>query len=75
MPRALIVDDDLGFRLGLAEAVAREGLDVVTAGSLAEARADIASAAPDVVLLDLSLPDGSGMELLRELEALRSPPA
>jgi two-component system response regulator AtoC len=74
MPRALIVDDDLGFRLGLAEAVAREGLDVVTAGSLAEARADIASAAPDAVLLDLSLPDGSGMELLRDLEALLEPP-
>ena len=74
MARALIVDDDLGFRLGLADAVGREGLDVATAGSLAEARADIAGAAPDAVLLDLSLPDGNGMELLPELEALLEPP-
>ena len=74
MARALIVDDDLGFRLGLAEAVGREGLEVATAGSLAEARADVARAAPDVVLLDLSLPDGSGMELLPDLEALPEPP-
>jgi two-component system, NtrC family, response regulator AtoC len=74
MARALIVDDDLGFRLGLAEAVGREGLEVATAGSLAEARADIARAAPDAVLLDLSLPDGNGMEFLPDLEALAEPP-
>jgi DNA-binding NtrC family response regulator len=74
MARALIVDDDLGFRLGLADAVGREGLDVATAGSLAEARADIARAAPDAVLLDLSLPDGNGMELLPDLESLLEPP-
>jgi DNA-binding NtrC family response regulator len=74
MARALVVDDDLGFRLGLADAVGREGLDVATAGSLAEARDQIASAAPDVVLLDLSLPDGNGIELLPELESLPEPP-
>jgi DNA-binding NtrC family response regulator len=74
MARALIVDDDLGFRLGLADAVGREGLDVATAGSLAEARADIAGAAPDAILLDLSLPDGNGMELLPDLESLPEPP-
>jgi DNA-binding NtrC family response regulator len=74
MARALVVDDDLSFRLGLADAVRREGLDVAIASSLAEARREIAAATPDVVLLDLSLPDQSGMELLPELEALPEPP-
>jgi DNA-binding NtrC family response regulator len=74
MARALIIDDDLGFRLGLADAVAREGLEVFTAGTLAEARAEMAAAAPHVVLLDLSLTDGNGMELLPELAALPEPP-
>jgi DNA-binding NtrC family response regulator len=74
MARALIVDDDVNFRLGLADAVRREGLDVVTASSLAEARREIAAAVPDVVLLDLSLPDQNGMDLLPELEALPEPP-
>jgi DNA-binding NtrC family response regulator len=74
MARALIIDDDLAFRLGLADAVRREGLEVFTAGTLAEARAEIAVAAPHVVLLDLSLTDGNGMELLPELAALPDPP-
>jgi DNA-binding NtrC family response regulator len=74
MARALVVDDDVSFRLGLADAVRREGLDVVTACTLAEARREIASALPDVVLLDLNLPDQNGMELLPELESLSEPP-
>jgi len=74
MARALIVDDDLSFQLGLAEAVRGEGLEVSTASNLAEARAEIAAEAPDAVLLDLSLPDGNGMDLLPEVESLREPP-
>jgi two-component system, NtrC family, response regulator AtoC len=74
MARALVVDDDLSFRLGLADAVRREGLDVATASSFAEARREIAETPPDVVLLDLSLPDQRGMDLLPDLEALPEPP-
>ncbi len=74
MARALIVDDDVSFRLGLADAVRHEGLDVVTASSLAEARREIAAAVPDVVLLDLNLPDQNGMDFLPELEGLPEPP-
>jgi DNA-binding NtrC family response regulator len=74
MARALIVDDDVSFRLGLADAVGREGLDVVGASSVAEARREIAVAVPDVVLLDLNLPGESGMDLVPELEALPEPP-
>ena len=61
MPQALIVDDDLNFLLGLAEVVTGEGFTARTARSLADARKELANGAPDIVLIDLNLPDGSGM--------------
>ena len=72
-PRALIVDDDQGFVLGLAELVRREGFVVASAGSLKEARQQIASRLPDIVLVDLRLPDGNGLDLLDSLEPTTAP--
>src|SRR5262245_26197318 len=63
---ALLVDDDRGFRESLGMIVAREGYKVTEAGSLLEARQHIAASYPDVVLVDLMLPDGEGTELLRD---------
>jgi DNA-binding NtrC family response regulator len=63
---ALVVDDDRGFRESLALLVGREGFDVQTAADLTEARRRFAVAYPDLVLVDLQLPDGSGVELLRD---------
>jgi two-component system, NtrC family, response regulator AtoC len=68
MPHALIIDDDVHSRDALAELVADEGFTTATAGSLADARERL-DPAPDVILLDLILPDGNGMELLRDLPA------
>ena len=68
---ALVVDDHTDFRESLALLVAREGYRVRQASSLSEARERIAEQAPDVVLADLGLPDGSGIDLLRE-EAIGS---
>jgi DNA-binding NtrC family response regulator len=73
MPHALIVDDDLSFLLGLAEVVGREGFTTATASSVAQARAEVAKQAPDVLLTDLQLPDGSGMDLLQENSGAGSP--
>jgi two-component system response regulator DevR len=66
--RVAIVGDHPVFTRGLAASLsAREGLELVGAAkTLAEARALLASTPCDVVLLDLRLPDGSGVELLRE---------
>jgi len=69
MSRALVVDDDLSFMMAVAELVQREGFAVDTAGTLAEARQHLASDPPDVVLVDLKLPDGGGLELLADLPA------
>ena len=67
MSRALVVDDDLSFMMGVAELVEREGFETATANSLGEARTRLKEDPPDVVLVDLMLPDGSGIELLGEL--------
>jgi DNA-binding NtrC family response regulator len=67
MPHALIVDDDVNFLLGLAEVVGREGFTTSTASSLNEARTELSRGLPDVLLIDLQLPDGSGMELVQEM--------
>jgi two-component system response regulator AtoC len=63
---ALVVDDNPGFRESLGLLVAREGFEVHTAGSLEEARDCLATAHVDVVLVDVRLPDGDGIELLRD---------
>ncbi len=69
MPHALLVDDDVNFVLGLAEVVGREGFTTKAAHTLKEARAEIGRAMPDIVLVDLHLPDGTGLDLFRDLEA------
>jgi DNA-binding NtrC family response regulator len=73
MPHALLVDDDLGFVLGLAEAVQHEGFTVSTATTLAQAREELARQEPDALLVDLQLPDGSGLDLVQPAEG-RLPP-
>ncbi|MGH8487861.1 MAG: sigma-54-dependent transcriptional regulator [Gammaproteobacteria bacterium] len=69
MSHALIVDDDLNALAGLAELVGRQGFTTDTASSLGEARDKMARRRPDVVLLDLLLPDGNGMDLFQDIES------
>jgi DNA-binding NtrC family response regulator len=68
-PRALIVDDDANLRRSLEILVQRESFTTRTAGSLAEAQLKLADYRPDVVLMDLKLPDGDGLQWLRSQEA------
>jgi DNA-binding NtrC family response regulator len=60
---ALVVDDDADFRDSLSLLVEREGFRVLAAGSVAAAREILEEASPGVVVVDLSLPDGSGLDL------------
>ena len=73
MPRALIVDDDPGFLAGLSELVKREGFAVQSVSSLEQARAELAANPPDILLVDLHLPGGSGLSLLDGLEPASAP--
>ncbi len=68
MAHALIVEDDENSAEMLAELVSAEGFSTATAGSLHDARRQYAFRQPDVVLLDLSLPDGNGIELFDHVE-------
>jgi DNA-binding NtrC family response regulator len=64
MTHALIVDDDTDSAEMLATLLATEGLTVAVAHDLAGARRQLVLQTPQLILLDLHLPDGSGMSLL-----------
>jgi two-component system response regulator RegX3 len=63
----LLVEDETSITEPLAEALAREGFDAKVAATAAEALDLAARIDPDLVLLDVMLPDGSGFDVCREL--------
>jgi two-component system response regulator RegX3 len=63
----LIVEDEESYQDALHVGLSVEGFVVVGATNIAEARVLLASAKPDLVLLDVMLPDGSGIDYCREL--------
>ncbi len=65
----LVVDDSLTIRMDLTESLRHAGLEAVPCGSATEARNELRTRAIAVVILDLVLPDGDGLELLREIRA------
>src|SRR5881398_1405953 len=65
----LIVDDEASLRDFLSIVFEDEGWRVETAASVAEARIAVAKNEPDLILCDLMLPDGSGIDFLREIKA------
>jgi len=68
MAHALIVDDDADVVDWLQEVARMEGFTVARAHSLRDARIELGRQRPDVLLTDLRLPDGEGIELVRELD-------
>ena len=64
----LLVDDDAHFRETLADAMSLKDVRVESAGSVADARRALAERLPSVILLDVQLPDVSGVELCRQLK-------
>ncbi len=68
MPHALAVDDDPNFLSALAELIEGQGFTTNTATTLRDARTQVSHKTPDVALVDLYLPDGSGIDLLKDLE-------
>jgi len=66
----LLVDDEESFRKLVGKELARAGYAVETAGSLEEARRLLAQRAFHLVLLDVRLPDGSGLDLLGEIKEI-----
>lgn len=65
----LVIDDSLTVRMDLVEAFEDAGFVVVACASATEAREALARGEVDAIVLDVVLPDGDGVELLREIRA------
>ena len=65
--RVLLVEDERSIAEPLADALKREGFDVHVAGSAATGLETFSAHPPDIVLLDVMLPDGDGRDVLREI--------
>jgi DNA-binding response OmpR family regulator len=66
-PRILVVEDEETISDPLAESLEREGFETQVAGTVASARDALERATPDLLLLDVMLPDGDGRDLAREV--------
>ena len=67
----LVVDDQDSIRHFVAKALEEEGFQVRAAANVREARLAVEHEMPDLALLDLKLPDGTGLELLREIKKVQ----
>ncbi|HMA07484.1 MAG TPA: response regulator transcription factor, partial [Ramlibacter sp.] len=72
--RVLVVEDDREIRSMIQSSLAVEGFEVRTAVSVSEATALVQHALPDVLILDLGLPDGDGIDLVREIRKRQTLP-
>ena len=66
--RVLVIDDDLPLRGMLAAALRQHGFQVLLAGDGAEGQRALAIHHPDVILLDLAMPDVNGWDFLQRLQ-------
>lgn len=69
MPDILVVDDDDGLRLDLVDYLSLKGFRATGAATAAACRQALDRMPPDVILLDVRLPDGHGFALAREIHA------
>ena len=72
--RILIVDDDESFRNALRSAFLRRGYEVSLAAAPAEVDAGLREGAPDYAVVDLRMPGGSGLDVVRKLRTLPRAP-
>lgn len=66
----LVVTDDRSIRHVLYEMLSSDGFEVVVAANVAECLAKIAETSPQLVLLDLNLPAGGGIDVLKQVGAV-----
>ncbi|MDD5332317.1 MAG: response regulator [Rhodoferax sp.] len=72
--QVLVIEDDRAIRSLMQASLSVEGFVVQTAVSLSEARAMLKHKLPDLIVLDLGLPDGDGVQLVRELRKQHATP-
>jgi len=74
MPIALIVEDDKHIRILLRSALESESWTIVESDNLKRGSIDAGSRKPDVIILDLGLPDGNGIELILQIRSYSNVP-
>lgn len=74
MKQILIVEDDKALSNGIVLALQNDGLAFAQCGDLGAARAAMRDRCFDLLVLDINLPDGNGLELLREVKGLYGTP-
>ena len=67
--KILVIEDEPDIRRNLEYNISREGFNVLTAGSLSEAEEIVNSNSLSLILLDLMLPDGSGLDLCKKFKS------
>ena len=72
--RILLIEDEESISEPLSEALEREGFDVAIAATAAQGRERFRDRTPDLVLLDVMLPDGDGRDVLREIRSTSRTP-
>ena len=68
MEQLLIVEDDIGLNQGLCKALKVDDRKVISCKDLKTAKEQLLCGGVSLILLDINLPDGSGLELLREVK-------
>ena len=68
--RVLLVDDDPVIRFGIRNFLESQGMQVIEAESVRKAQEKFCGASPDAAIVDFSLPDGDGLELLEHFKSV-----
>lgn len=74
MSRVLVVDDEPQIRRFLRVSLANQGHEILEAGTVREAISKAAAERPDLVILDLGLPDGDGLSVVKSLRSWTTTP-
>lgn len=68
MEQLLIVEDDKGLNQGLCKALKADNRQIISCQDLKTAREQLLCGSVSLILLDINLPDGNGLDLLREIK-------
>lgn len=68
MEQILIIEDDMALNKGLCKALTTDSRQLVSCTDIRSAREQILCSMPSLILLDINLPDGSGLDFLKELK-------
>ena len=73
MEQILIIEDDMALNKGLCKALTTDSRQLISCTDIRSAREQILCSTPSLILLDINLPDGSGLDFLKEIKKRSDP--